>query len=97
MLDVLDLHDNLLNSTAGFEELVNLRVLNIAGNRIERINGLLTLTNLVELNLKRNMLVSLCSLSTSDIRGGKEPSIPQNLKYLFLSHNRCKCCCIFFL
>lgn len=87
MLDVLDLHDNLLNSTAGFEDLVTLRVLNIAGNRIERICRLSALTSLVELNLKRNMLTSLCSFS-GDVHSPSLPSIPENLKYLFLSHNR---------
>lgn len=88
MLDVLDLHDNLLDTADGFDDLLSLRVLNLAGNRISRLYTLAHLSNLVELNLKRNSLLSLHPVDVPDISSRSMSCIPGSLKFLFLSHNK---------
>lgn len=95
-LDVVDLHDNLLDSIEGLEHLARLRVLNLAGNRIGHLCCLSSLTNLAELNLKQNFISSLeaQSIGYKGQAGIMAPTaskqtFPSGLRYLFLSHNRC--------
>ena len=80
-LDVLDLHDNDVETLAGADELLpsSIRVLNLAGNaRVDRVGDLGGLTNLAELNLRR------CGVRTL----GPPGTLPAtSLRRLFLSRN----------
>ena len=80
-LDVLDLHDNDVETLAGADEVLpsSIRVLNLAGNaRVDRVGDLGGLTNLAELNLRR------CGVSTL----GPPGTLPAtSLRRLFLSRN----------
>ena len=80
-LDVLDLHDNDVETLAGADALLpsSIRVLNLAGNaRVDRVGDLGGLTNLAELNLRR------CGVRTL----GPPGTLPAtSLRRLFLSRN----------
>ena len=80
-LDVLDLHDNDVETLAGADEVLpsSIRVLNLAGNaRVDRVGDLGGLTNLAELNLRR------CGVRTL----GPPGTLPAtSLRRLFLSRN----------
>lgn len=94
-LEVLDLHNNLMETLTGLTALTNLRRLNLAGNRISSICSLSTLTSLEDLDLKRNFLASLAVSKPvageleSDRTGGVEETCwPASLRKLTLAANR---------
>lgn len=87
-LDVLDLHDNELDTAAGLEAAgPSLRVLNLSGNRLACVGPLAHLSGLTELNLRRNEIAAL-SLLPAPGGGAAGDSLPPGLKRLFLSFNR---------
>jgi len=77
-LEVLDLHGNQLVSAAGLNCLTDLKVLNLAGNRLRSLSpsDLSGLRVLRELNLRRNRLRKILGLQHT-----------QQLEKLFLSNN----------
>ncbi|KAG5186707.1 hypothetical protein JKP88DRAFT_179449, partial [Tribonema minus] len=77
-LDTLDLHSNAIATVSGccLSALGGLRVLNLAGNRLRRVEGLSGLRSLTELNLGRNFITTV----------SRELELPR-LQRLFLSHN----------
>ena len=74
-LDVLDLHSTI--TVDGLNGLSDLRVLNLAGNKIEMVRNLSSLQSLTELNLRRNSITAVEELD-------KLPT----LQRVFLSHNK---------
>lgn len=94
-LEVLDLHNNLMETLTGLTALTNLRRLNLAGNCISSICSLSMLTSLEDLDLNRNFLVSLAVSKPvagnveSDRTGGMEETYwPASLRKLTLAANR---------
>ena len=94
-LEVLDLHNNLMETLTGLTALTNLRRLSLAGNRISSICSLGMLTSLEDLDLNRNFLASLTVSKPgaedveADRTGGvKETYWPASLRKLTLAANR---------
>jgi Leucine-rich repeat (LRR) protein len=94
-LEVLDLHNNLMETLTGLTALTNLRRLNLAGNHISHICSLSMLTCLEDLDLNRNFLVSLTVPKPvpgdvdADRTGGVEETYwPASLRKLTLATNR---------
>ena len=96
-LEVLDLHNNLMETLTGLTALTNLRRLNLAGNRISSICSLSMLTSLEDLDLNRNFLVSLAVSkpvsgdvdADAERTGGVEETYwPASLRKLTLAANR---------
>eukprot|EP00795_Rhopilema_esculentum_P011556 gene11556-21790_t len=58
----VSLAGNMLSSTTGLEQLVNLEVLDLSSNRITRIGSISSCTKLQRLNLSDNQLISLKGL-----------------------------------
>lgn len=94
-LEVLDLHNNLMETLTGLTALTNLRRLNLASNRISSICSFSMLTSLEDLDLNRNFLVSLAVPKPvpgdvdADRTGGVEETCwPASLRKLSLAANR---------
>eukprot|EP00002_Diphylleia_rotans_P034662 TRINITY_DN7476_c0_g1_i3.p1 TRINITY_DN7476_c0_g1~~TRINITY_DN7476_c0_g1_i3.p1 ORF type:complete len:681 (+),score=99.36 TRINITY_DN7476_c0_g1_i3:149-2191(+) len=58
-LDVLDLHSNQIERIECLSHMTELRVLNLAGNLLRNVTALQPLTNLVDLNIRRNLIEAL--------------------------------------
>ena len=94
-LEVLDLHNNLMETLTGLTALTNLRRLNLAGNRISHMCSLSMLTCLEDLDLNRNFLVSLTvpkpvpgDAEADGTGGGEDTYWPASLRKLTLAANR---------
>ncbi len=94
-LEVLDLHNNLMETLTGLTALTNLRRLNLAGNRISHICSLSMLTSLEDLDLNRNFLASLAvskpvpgDVDADRTDGVEETYWPASLRKLTLAANR---------
>jgi len=94
-LEVLDLHNNLMETLTGLTALTNLRRLNLAGNRISSICSLSMLTCLEDLDLNRNFLASLTvsnpvpgDVDAITTGGVEETDWPASLRKLTLAANR---------
>ena len=81
-LEELDLAYNLIENIENLDELgPSLQKLNLMGNQIKRLNGLDSLTSLIELNLSKNKITKLKGLQGLN-----------NLRNLYLSSNKISRC-----